>query len=298
MRPRAPNKMPYVTAPDGVRLYYEEAGSGTPIVFVHEFLGDIEAWETQMRYFSRRYRAIAFNARGYPPSDVPQKPEDYSFEHQRAGILAVLDGLGIDRAHIVGLSMGAFATFYFGMRWPERALSLTLAGIGSGSMPEVRAQFHAESEASAEGLLATGWEANAEARTLTPTRVQLRNKDPRGFAEFVGHVRQHSALGSAMTLKGYQARRPSLGDFAAEMARCTVPTLIISGDEDEPCLDASLMLKRHMPSAGLAFIPQTGHACNLEEPDLFNQMCDRFFHQVESGQYRMRDPLARTHRML
>lgn len=290
--------MPFVTAPDGVRLYYEEAGTGTPIVFVHEFLGDIQAWEPQLRYFSRRYRAVAFNARGYPPSDVPQRPEDYSFEHQRAGILAVLDGLGIERAHVVGLSMGAFATFYFGMRWPERALSLTLAGIGSGAMPEVRAQFRAESEATAAGLVADGWEANAVPRTLTPTRVQLRNKDPRGFAEFVERVKAHSAEGSALTLKGYQALRPALGDFAREMSHSRLPTLIISGDEDEPCLDASLMLKRHMPWAGLAFLPQTGHACNLEEPDLFNQMCDRFFHQVESGQYRERDPLARSSRML
>ncbi len=290
--------MPYVTASDGVRLYFEEAGSGAPVVFVHEFLGDIQAWEPQLRYFSRRYRTIAFNARGYPPSDVPQCAHDYSFDYQRAGILAVLDGLQIERAHIVGLSMGAFATLYFGMRWPERALSLTLAGIGSGSGAEMRAQFRHESEATAASLLAHGWEVNAEPRTLTPTRVQLRNKDPRGFAEFVERVSRHSAQGSALTLQGYQALRPSLGDFTEEMARCTVPTLIISGDEDEPCLDASLMLKRHMPSAGLSFIPQTGHASNLEEPDLFNQMCDRFFHQVESGQYRMRDPLARTVRML
>ena len=290
--------MPHVTCSDGVRLYYEEAGAGTPVVFVHEFLGEIGCWEAQMRHFSHFYRVIAFNSRGYPPSDVPESPADYSFEHQRAGILAVLDGLSIQRAHIVGLSMGAFATFYFGMRWPERALSLTLAGIGSGSMPEARERFAQESETSAEALLRDGWEKSLEARTVAPTRVQLRNKDPRGFAEFVGRVARHSALGSALTLKGYQALRPALSDFSAEMARSTVPTLIISGDEDEPCLEASLMLKRAMPAAGLAFMPQTGHACNLEDPDLFNQLCERFFHQVESGQYRMRDPLAQPGRML
>lgn len=290
--------MPHVTCPDGIRLHYEEAGSGTPIVFVHEFLGDIEAWEPQLRHFSRRYRVVAFNARGYPPSDVPERPEDYSFERQREGILAVLDGLSIQRAHIVGLSMGAFATFYFGMQWPERALSMTLAGVGSGSMPEGRAQFHAESEASADGLLKGGWAAGLAARTLTPTRVQLRNKDPRGFAAFVARVAGHSALGSALTLKGYQARRPSLLDFKDEMARSTVPTLVICGDEDEPCIEASLSLKRLMPNAGLSFMPQTGHACNLEEPDAFNALCESFFHQVESGQYRPRDPLSRERRSL
>jgi len=289
--------MPHIIAADGVRLYYEEAGQGTPIVFVHEFMGEYRSWEAQLRYFSRRYRCIAFNARGYPPSDVPDRLEHYSFEQQRAGILAVLDGLKIDKAHIVGLSMGAFATFYFGMKWPERALSLTLAGVGSGSMPESRAKFRQESEAAADKLLAEGWEKSAALRAQSPTRVQLQNKNPRGFAEFLDLVKQHSAKGSALTLKGYQALRPSLGDFEKQMAQCRVPTLIISGDEDEPCLDASLMLKRNMPSAGLVFMPQTGHACNLEEPELFNMVCEKFFHQVESGQYRMRDPRAKPDRI-
>ena len=289
--------MPYITTGDGVKLYYEETGQGTPILFVHEFMGEYRSWEAQMRYFSKRYRCIAYNARGYPPSDVPARLEDYAFEHQRAGVLAMLDGLKIDQAHIVGLSMGAFATFYFGMQWPERALSLTLAGIGSGSMPEAREKFKHESEAAADKLLAEGWEKSAKLRAESPTRVQLQNKNPRGFAEFLQLVSQHSAQGSALTLKGYQALRPSLSDFKAQMAKCTVPTLIISGDEDEPCLDASLLLKRHMPSAGLLFMPQTGHACNLEEPELFNQMCEQFFHQVESGQYRMRDPRAKPDRI-
>ena len=232
--------MPHITADDGVKLYYEEAGAGTPILFVHEFMGEYRSWEAQLRYFSRRYRCIAYNARGYPPSDVPEKVEDYGFEHQRAGILAMLDGLNIDKAHIVGLSMGAFATFYFGMQWPERALSLTLAGIGSGSMPESRARFRQESEAAADQLLADGWKKSAALRGESPTRVQLQNKNPRGFAEFLELVKRHSDKGSALTLKGYQALRPSLGDFEAQMAKCRVPTLIISGDEDEPCLDASL----------------------------------------------------------
>ena len=290
--------MPYVIADDGARLYYEEAGQGTAILFVHEFLGEYRSWEAQVRHFARRYRCIAYNARGYPPSDVPGRAEDYAFERQRGDILAMLDALGIDRAHVVGLSMGAFASFYFGMRWPERALSLTLAGIGSGSMPEGRAKFRRESEARAERLLAEGFEEHAESLCLSPTRVQLQNKNPRAHAEFLALVKQHSAKGSALTLKGYQGLRPALQDFREQMRKCTVPTLIISGDEDEPCLEASLMLKRAMPSSGLVVMPQTGHACNLEEPELFNRMCEEFFHQVESGQYRMRDPRAQSDRVL
>jgi pimeloyl-ACP methyl ester carboxylesterase len=281
-----------------VKLYYEEAGQGTPILFVHEFMGEYRSWEAQMRHFSRRYRCIAYNARGYPPSDVPANVEDYGFEHQRAGILAMLDGLRARQGAHRRTIDGRIRDLYFGMKWPGRALSLTLAGIGSGAMPEARAKFRQESEAAAAKLLADGWEKSAKVRGYSPTRVQLQNKDPRGFAEFIALVKQHSAQGSALTLKGFQALRPSLGDFKEQMVTCTVPTLVISGDEDEPCLDASLMLKRHMPSAGLAFMPQTGHACNLEEPELFNLLCEKFFHQVESGQYRMRDPRATPERML
>jgi pimeloyl-ACP methyl ester carboxylesterase len=290
--------MPHVTMDDGVRLYYEESGQGTPILFVHEFMGEYRSWEPQVRYFSRKYRCIAYNARGYPPSDVPEGAENYSFEHQRAGVKAMLDGLKIDKAHIIGLSMGAFATFYFGMKWPERALSLTLAGIGSGAMPEARAKFRNESEQAADKLLAEGWEKGIATRSQSPTRVQLQNKSPRAFDEFVDLVRKHSAKGSALTLRGYQAIRPALDYFREQMAKCTLPTLILAGDEDEPCLDASLILKRHMPAAGLCFMPQTGHCCNLEEPELFNLLVERFLHQVESGQYRARDPRALAGRVL
>src|SRR5438067_5432477 len=128
--------MPHVTSDDGIRLYYEEACSGYPIVFVHEFAGDYRSYETQLRYFSRRYRCIAFNARGYPPSDVPEEWERYSQERARDDILSVLDGLGIGKAHIVGSSMGGFAVLHFGFAYPDLASSLVVAGRRYGAQPD------------------------------------------------------------------------------------------------------------------------------------------------------------------
>ncbi len=125
--------MPYATASDGVRLYYEEVGSGTPVIFVHEFAADYLSWEPQMRYFARRHRCIAYSARGYTPSDVPDSDAAYRYEHFRDDVIAVLDHLQIAKAHVVGLSMGAYSTLHVGLRYPERARSLTLAGVGSGS---------------------------------------------------------------------------------------------------------------------------------------------------------------------
>src|SRR6476619_3027353 len=116
--------MATITTDDGVRLHVEDVGAGAPIVFVHEWAGDAWSYEPQIRHFSRSHRCVAYNARGYPPSDVPAEVDRYSQERARDDIRDVLDGLGIDRAHVVGTSMGAFATFHFGLAYPDQARSL------------------------------------------------------------------------------------------------------------------------------------------------------------------------------
>ena len=277
--------MPTLITDDGVKLYYEESGSGTPIVFVHEFAGDWRTWEPQMRHFSRRYRCIAYNARGYPPSDVPSDVERYSQQRARDDILAVLDALGIRRAHIVGNSMGGFATLHFGMACSPRALSLVVAGCGYGAHPSQYAQFQAQSRELAKSMLDQGMAHVAATYGHGPSRLQLKEKDPRGFAEFVRQFSEHSAQGSANTMLGYQARRPSLYDLTADMARITAPTLIVAGDEDDAVLEPSLLMKRNIPTAGLVVLPKSGHMTNLEDPALFNRLLEDFFHQVEAGRW-------------
>ncbi len=284
--------MPHIATDDGIRLFYEEAGSGAPLVFVHEFAGDARSWEPQMRHFARLYRCVAFNARGYPPSDVPEDVERYSQERACGDIRAVLDGLGIPRAHVVGLSMGAFATLHFGMKYPARAMSLAIAGGGYGAHPAHYAQFQADARANARMILEKGMAHFAATYGRGATRVQLEQKDPRGFAEFERMLAEHSALGSANTMLGYQGRRPSLYALTGEMRKIAVPTLILAGDEEEPCLEACLLMKRCIPAAGLAILPKSGHAINLEEPALFNRLLEDFLHRVEAGRWGARDPRA------
>ena len=286
--------MPHLATDDGVRLYYEETGAGAPIVFVHEFADDCRGFEPQIRYFSRRYRCIAYNARGYPPSDVPEDPERYSQDRARDDIRAVLEALGIAKAHAVGLSMGGFATLHFGLGYPDRALSLVVAGCGYGAEPGKRAQFAEETEAAARRFEDAGMSQSAESYALAPSRVQFQNKDPRGWAEFAAHLAEHSTAGSARTMRGVQARRPSLWDLTDRMRNLEVPTLIMTGDEDDPCLEPGLLMKRTIPTAALVVFPNTGHAVNLEEPELFNRSCAEFFHQVESGRWPRRDPRSVT----
>lgn len=283
--------MPHATI-GSIKLYYEEAGSGFPIVFVHEFAGDLRSWEPQLRRFARRYRCVAYNARGYPPSDVPSNVKDYGQTQATEDIAGVMRHLGIEKAHIVGCSMGAFATLHFGMRYPAMAASLVVVGVGYGAKPDVREQFAREANATADRLDKEGMAEVAKSYMLSVARVQFQNKDPRGFEESYRFFSEHSAQGSALTLRGYQARRPSLYALEAELKQIRVPTLLVIGDEDEPGLEANLFLKRSIPTAGLVVLPRTGHAVNLEEPDHFNRLVEDFFATVERGRWTERDPRA------
>jgi len=172
--------MPYATS-NGVRLYYEEAGKGLPIVFVHEFAHDLRSWEAQLRCFSRRYRCIAFNARGYPPSDVPASPSQYSQAIAADDIAGVMRELGLRKAHIIGCSMGGYATLHFGLRYASMARSLTVIGAGYGSDPDKRAQFLRDTEVMARRFEALGTPEAIKVYQIGPARVQLQNKDPRAF---------------------------------------------------------------------------------------------------------------------
>jgi pimeloyl-ACP methyl ester carboxylesterase len=284
--------MPYATTDDGVRLYFEETGAGRPVIFVHEFAGDLRSYELQMRHFGKRYRSIAFNARGFPPSDVPEQVSSYSQARAADDILAVLDHIGERQAHIVGLSMGGFATLHFGLRHQERALSLCIGGCGYGAEPEKRETFRTEADVIADMIRREGMPAFAERYAYGPTRVQYQNKDPRGHAEFKAMLAEHSAIGSANTQQGVQKERPSLYSLVDEMKRINVPTLIITGDEDWPCLLPGILMKQSIPSAALAVMPNSGHAINIEEPEEYNRLVGDFLAQVDCDRWPLRDPRA------
>lgn len=290
--------MPHATTDDGVSLYFETAGEGMPIVFVHEFGGTLHSWEPQMRYFARRHRCVAFNARGYPPSDVPDDVEMYSQRRAMLDILAVLDCLAIAKAHIVGLSMGGFAALHLGLERPERALSLTIAGTGYGAEKQHEAYFRNLSLEVADRFETLGSAKFAKTYALGASRVQFQNKDPRGWREFADALARHSERGAANTMRGVQARRPSIYDLEDRLAAMTVPTLIVTGDEDDHCLQPGIFLKRTIPASGLCVLPKTGHTLNLEEPDLFNRMLAEFFAMVEAGRWLPRDPRARPDQIM
>jgi 3-oxoadipate enol-lactonase len=284
------SEMPYAVTSDNVRLYFEEAGSGTPIIFLHEFAADHTNWEPQMRYFSRGHRCIAYSARGYTPSDVPSSPEVYTYEHFYTDALAVLDHLRIAKAHFIGLSMGSYSSLQIGLNAPERALSLTLAAVGSGSDLNNLEAFRKQCRANAEQYEAIGSVEVAKATREAPSRIPFLLKDPRGHADFYDALARHDAKGSANTMRSFQGGRPSIYTQTDAIRKVPTPTLIICGDEDDPCIGPSMFLKQHLPAAGLTFFPKSGHVLNLEEPALFNQMVERFIALAEAGRWPVRDP--------
>ena len=283
--------MPYCDA-DGARLYYEEAGSGTPIIFVHEFSGDLWSWEKQIQHFSRRYRCVAFNARGYPPSDVPKTLSRYSHRHAVNDIAAVMRHLGLRKAHIMGCSMGSRSTLDFGLAYPRMALTLTMIGLGSGNIPKSKAEFRRQTEARARFYEEEGLATVLRGLRKAPNRVRLKDKNPRAFDDFGRRFMQHSAQGCANITRRVQGMRPSLFSLERALGRLKVPSHLVVGDEDPGALQSSLFVKKACAAARLSVVPDTGHLVNLEEPDLLHRLTEDFYALVETRRWRPRQVVA------
>lgn len=278
-----------VTTHDDTTLHVESTGSGPAILFIHEFAGDHRSWEPQVRSFSRRHRCITYAARGYPPSAVPTDPTRYSQDLAVSDAIAVLDELAIEKAHVVGLSMGGFCALHLALSHPERLLSATIGGVGYGASSDRREAFRAECEAIATAFETEGAETVALRYSVGPSRVQFQNKDSRGHAEFARMLGEHSDVGSAGTMRGFQKERPSIYDFASDMGVTEVPILIMVGDEDEGAIETSVWMKRTIPTAGLIVFPKTGHTLNLEEPEMYNRFLADFLAAVAAGRWGTRD---------
>jgi pimeloyl-ACP methyl ester carboxylesterase len=284
--------MSFARTNDGINLFYESAGSGTPIIFVHEFGGSHWSWEPQLNFFARRHRCITFAARGYPPSDIPESVDAYSQAHAADDIVEVLNAADIDKAHVVGLSMGGFASLHVALRHPKRVLSVVAAGAGYGAEKIHENYFKGVSAQVAENFEKRGAKEFAPVYAEGASRVQFQEKDPRGWRLFADRLAQHDTKGAANTMRGVQMRRPSLYDLEAEFRAMQTPVLVMVGDEDDHCLQPGLFLKRTISRSGLAVFPKTGHTLNLEEPELFNRHVAEFIAQVEAGRWTPRDPRA------
>lgn len=274
---------------DVVKIYYEESGSGTALVFLHEFLNDYSGWDDQMRRFARDYRCVTMSARGYPPSDCPDSEDDYSQDLFRDDVLAVLDHLKIDKAHFVGLSMGAYTGLHLARENPERVLSVVAASGASGGYEPARPSFEEQTLASAKQLESLA-DMPGTSMASGPTRVQLKRKDPIGWQRVAEIIARRPIYSAVNTLRKVQHGRTPVFRLKDELAAVKAPVLLMVGDEDESCIDVNVWLKRVMPSARLVMFPGCGHVLHAEEPELFNQMTAQFLSSVDRGVWYPRDP--------
>jgi pimeloyl-ACP methyl ester carboxylesterase len=228
---------------------------------------------------------VTYNHRGFPPSAVPTDAAAYSLDILVEDLAALLDHLGLPGpVHLVGLAMGGSVVLHFALRAPERCSSLVVAATGSGT-GDTEA-YQRKNLQVTELLTTRGMRAYADVHSLEPTRIQLRHKDPRGWLEFREQLASHSAQGAALIRQGVQGRRPPVTALEGRLNALAVPALVVAGDEDTPCLEPALFLKRAIPAAGLVIFPRTGHTINLEEPALFNRVVLEFLHAVEAERWR------------
>jgi pimeloyl-ACP methyl ester carboxylesterase len=268
---------------NGVELCYEETGDGTPLVWAHEYGGDLRSWEPQVRYFSRRYRVITYNHRGYSPSTIPRGASSYSQDLLVEDLHQLLKHLGLAAVHLGGCSMGANVARDFAIAHPEMTRSLILLGAGAGSVN--REEFLRDEEAIAVGLERDGIQSLVTHFQSVPNRTTFRQKDPHGFAEFLGQVGEHDAQACAHLAREVLMKRKTVFELEAKLKNLRVPTLIMAGDRDTPSIEPSVLMRDWMPNAGLVVFPKCGHIANLEEPALFNLHVAEFLAAADAGRW-------------
>jgi pimeloyl-ACP methyl ester carboxylesterase len=268
---------------NGLELYYEETGSGFPVIFCHEFAGDYRSWEQQVRHFARRYRVITYNYRGYAPSDVPTDPAAYSQEILISDMRELMRQLSIEQAHIVGIATGGNVALNFAIAHPDVTKSAIVAGAGAGTVN--RDKWVAAGRAMAKSIAENGSAAIVKSIEGAPQRQALRTKDPRAWDEFIGVIRDLSPAGAERSMLNVLLTRKPVTDLAEAIDGLTLPVLVMVGDQDTPAFEPSLFIHRHARHAGLAVFPFTGHTLPIEEPALFNRLADQFLAAVDNGRW-------------
>ena len=268
---------------NGIDLYYEEKGQGFPLVLLHEFGGDYRSWEPQVEFFASRYRVVVYNQRGYPPSSVPNNADSYTNEQLVDDLHKLLSSLGIRRAHVAGLAMGATVALNFGFRYPEMAASLTLGGCGAGTVN--REDFLRRTDMLIKILEQKGMEGYISNLERVPARFILRHKSQEKWETFLRNLRDHSPAASANLLRGVLIHRKTIFELEPELKALKTPTLILTGDQDRASLEPSIFMHRHIPFSALGVLPASGHTLNTEEPGLVNSMMSSFLTAVDTGRW-------------
>ena len=264
--------MPNILAND-IRIYYEERGAGPAMVWAHGLAGIWRGWEKVMDFFQDRFRVIAYDARGHGRSEIPDQPEAYSQDIMVEDMRGLLDALGITKAIVGGHSMGANVALNFALNYPKRCPAVIPVGIGSGSSD---AGWWREWWGKLADLAEKkGMAAFLEEMKKLPAWGSALT-DPKMGKQLSQTVLANSRKGIAHTVRGVQAKRPSIFQLQPKLEKLTVPTLIVLSEGDTPVVESSRFMAEHIPGATLEIIPAKSHWTFTEAPEKFCQIVDQF----------------------
>lgn len=269
--------MPDITV-NGVRIHYEERGSGTAVVWAHGLGGVCQEWEGVMDFFQGGYRVVAYDARGHGRSEKPDRSEAYSQDIMVEDMRSLMDGLNINKAIVGGHSMGANVALNLALKYPERCLGLVPVGIGSGSSD--REWWREWWEHMADTAEKKGIAAYVEEMKKLPAwGVALA--DPKLGKSLTQAELTNSPKAIASVIRGVQGKRPSIFELAPKLEKLPVETLVVMSEGDAPVVECSHFLAEHIPRATLEVIPARSHWTHLEVPERFLQAVDQFVRRLK-----------------
>lgn len=259
---------------NGISLYYEVAGRGAPLVLVHGFACGIRIWDPQVRALSRSRRVITYDVRGHGLSEAPREAAAYSQAISVADLHALFRHLGLHRAAVGGLSMGGNIALNFALAHPNMVSALIVADTGAGS--DDTADWVAGAAGYAEALDGEGMERFADMASASPLFARYIGQGPAAERFIRSCLMTHRAHGVAHTAREVLAKRSTIYSLEPRLRELRVPTLLIVGEHDEPCLKVHRFMADTIPGAKHVVLPGVGHLTNLEAPAAFNAAVRRF----------------------
>jgi 3-oxoadipate enol-lactonase len=253
--------MPYSTA-NGFRIYYETSGEGLPFVLIHANPFDHNLWMYQIAHFSTFFKVIALDIRGYGRSDKPTTP--FTLADMADDVLGVCRDEGVSQAIVGGVSVGSGMALLLGLQHPELCKALILVGGNSGGAGSIGDRIHGYTEIGVSSyhirhlkeLVAAEFPESKLGKYLLNTFVE---RDPWLSGESIAQI--------------FRARGGT--DMTPHLASMKVPTLVINGEHDNS-LKAGRRTASLIPGAVHKILPNTGHACNIEDPAGFDDLVSEF----------------------
>ena len=259
--------MPYARTDDRLRLYYEEHGSGTPLVLAYGIGGNTDMWDVNRDALAAQHRLVLWEPRGHARSDSPEDPARYSFQRWVLDLKTVFDVLRIRKAHVGGLSLGAGIATRFALRFPARVRSLVVTNSSSAAGLPLSVENLVMRARSIEITLTKGMDAMAEfAMAANPNLSERLAIEPAAKEEFYAEYRRLSPVGYANSLRALLA----MDHITDQLPRLRVPVLLIGGDRD-PSLGPMKVMHQKIRGSRLVVLSPASHFANRDQPDAWNR---------------------------